>query len=204
MKKLLLLTAALAVSACSETIYNAAPGVFPPVEGPHTLPSQASGYYQGTDDQFLLQLSDADQSIWNTLSAQQREIATPYLRSGGTLASALKDEAMLATPPAAPANGIVAALTGAPSNTTAVVSRSSQGITVYFPSARKATFDGSDIANCAASNGYPSKITLATQSSGNIFSSRKTVTLPTAGVNATTANRTEACIRALASGRGTA
>ena len=92
MKKLLLLSAALSLSACAETVFNASPSIFPPIEGPITLPSESSGFYQGRSDEFIRQLSDAEQSVWDRMTAEQRVIAAAYIRAGGTLTSALQDE----------------------------------------------------------------------------------------------------------------
>jgi len=83
------ITAALAVSACSETVYNASPSVFPPIEGPISLPSQAGGFYQGRNDEFIRQLTDAEQAIWDEMNAAQRARAARFIRAGGTLTSSL-------------------------------------------------------------------------------------------------------------------
>jgi len=92
MKKLLLVSAALSLSACSETVYNASPSIFPPVSGVAQLPSQAQGFYQGRGDEFIRQLTDEEQAVFNRLSGPQREVVALYIREGGTLTSALQDE----------------------------------------------------------------------------------------------------------------
>ena len=61
MKNMLLLTTAMALTACAETVYNASPSIFPPITGTQVLPTRAQGYYQGRPDEFIRQLSDADQ-----------------------------------------------------------------------------------------------------------------------------------------------
>ena len=92
LKKAMFIAAALAVSACSETVYNASPSVFPPVEGPIALPSQAGGFYQGRNDEFIRQLSDAEQIIWDEMGPAQRKRAARFIRAGGTLTSSLRPD----------------------------------------------------------------------------------------------------------------
>ena len=95
MKKLLPIAAVLSLAACSETVYNASPSIFPPIEGPISLPSQGQGFYQGRPDEFIRQLSDAEQAVWDNLGPAQRIEVARYIRAGGTLTSALKDEQIL-------------------------------------------------------------------------------------------------------------
>ena len=88
MKKLLLLSAgALALTACTETKWNAAPSIFPPIEGPATLPSQAQGYYQGNGIELARQLSDYEQQVYDQLSPSQQRRAMIFIQAGGTLYS---------------------------------------------------------------------------------------------------------------------
>lgn len=88
MKKVLLLSAgALALVACTETKWNAAPSIFPPVNGAATLPSQAQGFYQGRDSEFLRQLTDLEQEVFDKLTPAQQARALQYIRAGGTLYS---------------------------------------------------------------------------------------------------------------------
>lgn len=90
MKKLLVLpAAAMLLSGCLENSYNAAPSIFPPIEGPATLPSQAQGYYQGNGGEFLRQLSDGEQEIFDALSPAAKARAILFIRNGGTLRSSL-------------------------------------------------------------------------------------------------------------------
>lgn len=95
MKKLLLATVMVSVAGCSETVYNASPSIFPPIEGPVSLPSQASGFYQGRADEFLIQLSDNEQVVWDRLTPSERARVALYLKNGGTLTSALQDDELL-------------------------------------------------------------------------------------------------------------
>lgn len=88
MKKFLLLAAGtLALSSCGETKWNAAPSVFPPINGPATLPSQAEGYYQGAGNELTRQLSDFEQEVFDKLSPSQQRRALIFIRAGGTLYS---------------------------------------------------------------------------------------------------------------------
>ena len=88
MKQLLLISAgALALTACAETKWNAAPSIFPPINGPATLPSQAEGYYQGAGNELARQLSDFEQEVFDSLSPSQQKRALIFIRAGGTLYS---------------------------------------------------------------------------------------------------------------------
>lgn len=69
--------------------FNASPSVFPPIDGPIALPSEAQGFVQNTDTAFLRQLSPAEQAVWDGLSPQQRVRAAAFIRNGGTLVSSL-------------------------------------------------------------------------------------------------------------------
>lgn len=92
MKKLLVISAAaVALAGCEETVYTAAPSVFPPVEGPIVLPSQAQGFYQGGFE-FRRALSAKETAIWKQLTPQQRVRAAIFINSGGTLTSSLKGD----------------------------------------------------------------------------------------------------------------
>jgi len=88
MKKLLLLSStAFALTACVENDWNAAPSIFPPIEGAATLPSQAQGYYQGDGTELVRQLSDYEQQVYNELAPSQQQRALIFIRAGGTLYS---------------------------------------------------------------------------------------------------------------------
>lgn len=104
MKKLTLIVSAAALAACSETVYNASPSIFPPVEGARQLPSQAQGFYQGRSDEFVRQLTDTEQAVWDVLAPGQRVEVARYLRAGGTMTSALRDEQLFAQPDTGTAN----------------------------------------------------------------------------------------------------
>ena|GEM_PF-6163476 len=67
--------------------YNVQPSVFPPIDGPITLPNRAQGYVQGRGDEFLRQLSPAEKHVWDGLEQQQRIRAATFIRNGGTLIS---------------------------------------------------------------------------------------------------------------------
>jgi len=67
--------------------YNVQPSVFPPIDGPITLPARAQGYVQGRGDEFLRPLSSAEKHVWDGLDSSQRIRAALFIRNGGTLIS---------------------------------------------------------------------------------------------------------------------
>ena len=67
--------------------YNVQPSVFPPIDGPISLPDRAQGFVQGRGTEFLRQLSPAEQHIWDGLEEPQRVRAASFIRNGGTLIS---------------------------------------------------------------------------------------------------------------------
>jgi len=69
--------------------YNVQPSVFPPIDGPIQLPNRAQGFVQGRGDEFLRQLSPAEQHVWDGLDGTQRIRAATFIRNGGTLISSL-------------------------------------------------------------------------------------------------------------------
>ena len=89
MKKLLLIGSVLSLSACGETVFNAAPSLFPPITGAQTVPNRAQGHFQNRPDDFVRQLTFDEQAIWNDLTDAQRARAVEYIRAGGTLRSSL-------------------------------------------------------------------------------------------------------------------
>ena len=89
MKKLLLIATAFSLSACGETVFNAAPSLFPPITGPQAIPNKAQGFFQNRSDEFIRQLSFEEQEIWATLTPAQRTRAATFVRAGSTLRSSL-------------------------------------------------------------------------------------------------------------------
>ncbi len=67
--------------------YNVQPSIFPPIDGPMTLPNRAQGFVQGRGDEFLRQLSPAEAHVWEGLEPSQRTRAALFIRNGGTLIS---------------------------------------------------------------------------------------------------------------------
>ena len=84
-----LIVAGVIAGTSGEFDFNASPSVFPPIDGPITLPEQAQGYVQGTGAEFLRQLSPSEQVIWDGLTPEQRVRAASFVRNGGTLISSL-------------------------------------------------------------------------------------------------------------------
>ncbi len=82
-----LIAGGLYAGTYGEFDYNAQPSVFPPIDGPITLPVQAQGYVQGRGDEFLRPLSGAEQHVWDGLDQPQRVRAALFIRNGGTLIS---------------------------------------------------------------------------------------------------------------------
>ncbi len=88
MKKIILVAfCAAGLAGCAETKWNAAPSVFPPIEGPSAPPTQAQGFYQGTGIELARQLSDFEQQVYDELSPSQQRRALIFIMAGGTLYS---------------------------------------------------------------------------------------------------------------------
>jgi len=83
------LGAATIAGTNGEFKFNAGPSIFPPIDGPVTLPAEATGFYTASGEEFLRPLSAREQQIWSNLDAVQRQRAAAFIRNGGTLISSL-------------------------------------------------------------------------------------------------------------------
>ena len=77
--------AAMVLGGCIENVYNTEASIFPPIEGPAKLPSQAQGFYYGNGVELLRPLSDYEQAVFNELSPSQKRRALLFINTGGTL-----------------------------------------------------------------------------------------------------------------------
>lgn len=80
---------AAAAGTNGEFKFNAGVSVFPPINGPITLPAEAIGFYTASGEEFLRPLSAREQQIWSSLDPVQRQRAAAFIRNGGTLVSSL-------------------------------------------------------------------------------------------------------------------